>query len=122
MQSTKYANVFGLGDCTSTPNSKTAAAITSQAPVVVHNVERLMAGKELDGSCDDDGAKAPDQRVEPYYEGSAHTILIPNLNSSGSPSDGKVAAVKWSVELLLVMLNTRGLFPRVSLTYDERNP
>lgn len=49
MQSPKYSNVFGLGDCTSTPNSKTAAAITSQAPVLVHNLERAMEGKELDG-------------------------------------------------------------------------
>jgi len=49
MQSTKYANVFGLGDCTSTPNSKTAAAITSQAPVLVHNLERAIDGQKLDG-------------------------------------------------------------------------
>lgn len=50
LQSTKYKNVFGLGDCTNTPNSKTAAAITSQAPVVVHNIERMIDGKEpLDG-------------------------------------------------------------------------
>jgi len=49
LQSPKYKNVFGLGDCTSTPNSKTAAAITSQAPVLVHNLERAMEGKELDG-------------------------------------------------------------------------
>lgn len=26
----KYPNVWGLGDCTSTPNSKTAAAVFSQ--------------------------------------------------------------------------------------------
>ena len=49
MQSTKFNNVFGLGDCTNTPNSKTAAAITSQAPVVVHNLFRVMDGKPLDG-------------------------------------------------------------------------
>ena len=47
LQSTKYENVFGLGDCTNTPNSKTAAAITSQAPVVVHNIENHMDGKPL---------------------------------------------------------------------------
>eukprot|EP00978_Attheya_sp_CCMP212_P020871 scaffold60269_cov51-Attheya_sp.AAC.9 len=50
MQSTKYQNVFGLGDCTSTPNSKTTAAITSQAPVVVHNIIRsIESNKPLDG-------------------------------------------------------------------------
>ena len=50
MQSTKYPNVFGIGDCTNTPNSKTAAAVISQAPVLIHNLQRLVAGKSsLDG-------------------------------------------------------------------------
>mmetsp|Transcript_30579 Transcript_30579/g.64453 ORF Transcript_30579/g.64453 Transcript_30579/m.64453 type:complete len:470 (-) Transcript_30579:205-1614(-) len=49
MQSTKYNNIFALGDCTNTPNSKTAAAVTSQAPVVVHNIERSIDGVPLDG-------------------------------------------------------------------------
>ncbi len=38
LQHTQYANIFGLGDCTNTPNSKTAAAIRSQTPVVASNV------------------------------------------------------------------------------------
>ncbi|TAL88231.1 MAG: NAD(P)/FAD-dependent oxidoreductase [Candidimonas sp.] len=38
----RYPNVFGLGDCTSTPNSKTAAAIKSQAPVMVKNLLRTI--------------------------------------------------------------------------------
>jgi sulfide:quinone oxidoreductase len=45
LQSTKYPNVFGLGDCTNTPNSKTAAAITAQAPVLVHNLFETIDGK-----------------------------------------------------------------------------
>jgi len=49
LQSTKYENVFAIGDCTSTPNSKTAAAITKQAPVLVHNLQQHMAGRQLDG-------------------------------------------------------------------------
>jgi sulfide:quinone oxidoreductase len=52
LQSKKYKNVFALGDCTNTPNSKTAAAITAQAPVVVHNLSRVIDGKEADGSYD----------------------------------------------------------------------
>ena len=27
LQHTKYPNIYGLGDCTNTPNSKTAAAV-----------------------------------------------------------------------------------------------
>jgi sulfide:quinone oxidoreductase len=40
----RYPNVFGLGDCTSTPNSKTAAAIKSQAPVLVANLLSALRG------------------------------------------------------------------------------
>uniref|UniRef100_UPI003341327D NAD(P)/FAD-dependent oxidoreductase n=1 Tax=Castellaniella defragrans TaxID=75697 RepID=UPI003341327D len=49
----RYPNVFGLGDCTSTPNSKTAAAIKSQAPVLVGNLLQALRGagntKSYDG-------------------------------------------------------------------------
>lgn len=45
LQSKKYSNVYGLGDCTNTPNSKTAAAITKQAPILVHNLMQTMSGK-----------------------------------------------------------------------------
>ncbi|KAF9219573.1 FAD/NAD(P)-binding domain-containing protein [Gyrodon lividus] len=46
-QHVKFKNVFSLGDCSSMPNSKTAAAITSQAPVLVHNLQAEMDGKQL---------------------------------------------------------------------------
>lgn len=42
MQHTVYKNVFGLGDCTTTPNSKTAAAVRAQAPVLVANLLHAM--------------------------------------------------------------------------------
>ena len=47
MQSTKYPNVFGLGDACSTPNSKTAAAVRKQAPVVVKNLNALINSGEV---------------------------------------------------------------------------
>ena len=37
-----YGNVFSLGDCSSLPTSKTAAAITSQAPVLTENLFSVM--------------------------------------------------------------------------------
>jgi sulfide:quinone oxidoreductase len=46
LQHTRWPNVFALGDASSTPNSKTGAAIRKQAPVVVDNLRNLMAGKE----------------------------------------------------------------------------
>ncbi|MDZ4738661.1 MAG: FAD/NAD(P)-binding oxidoreductase [Alphaproteobacteria bacterium] len=43
MQHVKFPNVFSLGDVCSTPNSKTAAAVRKQAPVVVRNLLHMMA-------------------------------------------------------------------------------
>ncbi|KAI0380684.1 FAD/NAD(P)-binding domain-containing protein [Hypomontagnella monticulosa] len=45
-QHTKYKNVFSLGDASSLPNSKTAAAITSQAPVLIENLLSVINGKQ----------------------------------------------------------------------------
>lgn len=52
LQSTKYPNIFGLGDATNTPNSKTAAAIRKQAPVVVKNLAAVKRGAALSPSYD----------------------------------------------------------------------
>jgi hypothetical protein len=49
LQSTKYSNVFALGDCISAPNGKTAAAITSQGPILVSNLEKVINGKPMNG-------------------------------------------------------------------------
>ena len=47
LQHTKYSNIFGLGDVSSTPNAKTAAAARKQAPIVAQNVLAQLAGQEL---------------------------------------------------------------------------
>lgn len=46
-QHLKFPNIFGLGDASSLPNSKTMAAAGSQAPVVVDNLRAYMDGKPL---------------------------------------------------------------------------
>ena len=38
----EYSNIFALGDASSLPTSKTAAAITKQAPVLTENLFHLM--------------------------------------------------------------------------------
>jgi sulfide:quinone oxidoreductase len=38
MQHNKHPNIFGLGDVCNLPTAKTAAAVFSQAPVVVNNI------------------------------------------------------------------------------------
>ena len=52
MQHVRYANIFALGDVASTPNSKTAAAVRKQAPVVVRNLLRLMRGETAEAGYD----------------------------------------------------------------------
>jgi sulfide:quinone oxidoreductase len=52
LQHTKYPEIFGLGDATNTPNSKTGAAIRKQAPVLVKNLIASMDGKSLQDSYD----------------------------------------------------------------------
>lgn len=52
LQHTQFSNVFGLGDCTNTPNSKTAAAVRAQAPVVAANLLRSRDGQELQARYD----------------------------------------------------------------------
>lgn len=42
LQHNRYPNVFGLGDASNLPTSKTGAAIRKQAPVVVKNLISLM--------------------------------------------------------------------------------
>lgn len=47
LQHRRYPNIFGLGDASSAPTSKTAAAVRRQAPVVVENLLSLMELKPL---------------------------------------------------------------------------
>eukprot|EP00802_Teleaulax_amphioxeia_P013954 Tamp_14009.p1 GENE.Tamp_14009~~Tamp_14009.p1 ORF type:complete len:367 (-),score=80.62 Tamp_14009:255-1355(-) len=47
LQHTKYPNVFALGDSSNLPTSKTAAAISSQAPVLVSNLVHQMRAEPL---------------------------------------------------------------------------
>ncbi|KPI93130.1 Sulfide:quinone oxidoreductase, mitochondrial [Papilio xuthus] len=42
LQHEKYNNMYGIGDCTNTPNSKTAAAIAKQSYVLEHNLMQTM--------------------------------------------------------------------------------
>lgn len=48
----KFGNVWSIGDAASLPTSKTAAAITAQAPIMVHNLMKTMEGKQVDQDYD----------------------------------------------------------------------
>jgi sulfide:quinone oxidoreductase len=46
MVSKKYSNVFGIGDATDFPTSKTASGIRKQAPILVEILKSLMKGEQ----------------------------------------------------------------------------
>jgi len=56
MQSTKFDNIWSLGDVMNAPNAKTAAAARKQAPVVAHNIIRAMSGHGPEGLYDGYGS------------------------------------------------------------------
>jgi sulfide:quinone oxidoreductase len=47
LQHVRYANVYSLGDASSTPNAKTGAAVRKQAPVLVENLLDTMKNAPL---------------------------------------------------------------------------
>jgi sulfide:quinone oxidoreductase len=51
-QHNHYPNVFALGDASSLPTSKTAAAVRKQAPVTVYNILAYLEDRELAASYD----------------------------------------------------------------------
>jgi len=56
LQHHKYTNIFGLGDATSTPNAKTAAAVRKQVPILVDNILHLINNQPLDEKYDGYGS------------------------------------------------------------------
>lgn len=46
LRHTRFANVFGIGDYSNLPTSKTGAAIRKQTPVLVQNLLALMGGQQ----------------------------------------------------------------------------
>ena len=52
LQHVRFANVYSLGDVCSTPNSKTAAAVRKQAPVVANKIITAVVGKLVPGAYD----------------------------------------------------------------------
>ncbi|KAG6066644.1 hypothetical protein E4U32_005591 [Claviceps aff. humidiphila group G2b] len=48
----RYPNIWSAGDASSLPTSKTAAAVTSEAPVLVRNLMQVLDGREPDAFYD----------------------------------------------------------------------
>ncbi|TRM58640.1 hypothetical protein BD626DRAFT_510902 [Schizophyllum amplum] len=54
-----YSNIFALGDCSSLPTSKTAAAIIAQTPVLTENLFSLMDTGKVAGAAYDGYTSCP---------------------------------------------------------------
>lgn len=52
LQHKRFPNVFGIGDCSSLPTSKTGAAIRKQAPVLVRNLLAAMQNQPVSARYD----------------------------------------------------------------------
>jgi sulfide:quinone oxidoreductase len=52
MQHVRYPNVFSLGDASSLPTSKTAAAVRAQGPILVKNLLEVMKGQQATADYD----------------------------------------------------------------------
>lgn len=52
LQHIKYKNVFGIGDCTNLPTSRTAAAVAAESGILRENLQKVMEGKNLDAEYD----------------------------------------------------------------------
>ena len=79
LQHQEFANVFGLGDASSLPTSKTGAAIRKQVPVVVENVLASIQGK------------APHQKYDGYTACPVVTdygkVVLAEFNYDKEPSE-----------------------------------
>ena len=78
LRHTRFPNVFALGDATNTPNTKTGAAVRSQAPVLVANLLAAMSEKNLPASYGGYGA-CP--LVTSY-----HSVLLAEFDYSKKPT------------------------------------
>jgi sulfide:quinone oxidoreductase len=56
LQHNKFTNIFGLGDASSTPNAKTAAAVRKQVPILVDNIINLINAKPVEEKYDGYGS------------------------------------------------------------------
>ncbi|CAC5403073.1 SQOR [Mytilus coruscus] len=52
LQHKKYSNIFGIGDCTNAPTSKTAAAAAAQCGILETNLRAVMADKPMTAQYD----------------------------------------------------------------------
>ncbi|XP_043084499.1 sulfide:quinone oxidoreductase, mitochondrial isoform X1 [Puntigrus tetrazona] len=77
LQHKTYANVFGIGDCTNLPTSKTAAAVAAQSAVLDRTVSRILKKQTPD--------KAYDGYTSCPLVTSYNTVILAEFDYDGQP-------------------------------------
>ncbi|MBN3313356.1 SQOR protein, partial [Atractosteus spatula] len=77
LQHKKYPNVFGIGDCTNLPTSKTAAAVAAQSAVLDRTISKVMRNEK------------PNKRYDGYTScplvTSYNTVILAEFDYNGQP-------------------------------------
>ncbi|KAG0309915.1 hypothetical protein BGZ98_000003 [Dissophora globulifera] len=101
----KFSNVYSLGDCSSLPTSKTAAAITAQSAVLKHNLLNDINGEDKEPSKYDGYTSCP------LITGSETLILAEFSGYTGKPQE--TFPFDQSKESYLTYLLTKELIPEI---------
>ncbi|KAM3609878.1 uncharacterized protein V6R79_021734 [Siganus canaliculatus] len=77
LQHTRYPNVFGIGDCTSLPTSKTAAAVAAQSGILHRTIKKVLKNQK------------PDKKYDGYTScplvTSYNTVILAEFDYNGQP-------------------------------------
>ncbi|XP_049579398.1 sulfide:quinone oxidoreductase, mitochondrial [Syngnathus scovelli] len=77
LQHKKYPNVFGIGDCTNLPTSKTAAAVAAQSAVLNRTIKKILKNEK------------PDKKYDGYTScplvTSYNTVVLAEFDYNGEP-------------------------------------
>ncbi|XP_005728081.1 sulfide:quinone oxidoreductase, mitochondrial [Pundamilia nyererei] len=77
LQHTKYPNVFGIGDCTNLPTSKTGAAVAAQSAVLSRTISKILKKEK------------PDKKYDGYTScplvTSYNTVILAEFDYNGQP-------------------------------------
>ncbi|XP_014025721.2 sulfide:quinone oxidoreductase, mitochondrial isoform X1 [Salmo salar] len=77
LQHNKYPNVFGIGDCTNLPTSKTAAAVAAQSSILDRTISKVLKNEK------------PDRKYDGYTScplvTNYNTVILAEFDYSGQP-------------------------------------